>query len=328
MVIITLPRFNRNDFGVKAFTSGGKLSTTLLGDAAQYVAFTQYFRNNIPASDLIVPFVYRPLVPFVAAQLPFSPMTAINIINLLGLLGGLVFLDKLLSTLNISQRFQMLGNLMFVFSFPTFYYATIGYIDPVLIGFLILGTYFIFVEKWVFLIFVIGVGALAKETILLLLPVLTTYLLITGKLWTKQGVSLPLGGLVYGLSIYLVRAYSPVSVLNFVWMPSMERFWFNILRPRSYISFLLTFGIPGILALSIFYPKNQHLILSRWRVITLPLIVGYLLSITLFFYSMFSAYADGRFIWTSYPFSIPLATIIMEKMWGKLSYGEFERIMG
>ena len=37
------------------------------------------------------------------------------------------------------------------------------------------------------------------------------------------------------------------------------------------------------------------------------LVTGLIVSMLISFFSLFAAYADGRHIWTSYPFTIPMA---------------------
>jgi hypothetical protein len=97
------------------------------------------------------------------------------------------------------------------------------------------------------------------------------------------------------------------------WMPSFEILIFNLSRLRSWLSFLLTFGVPGVFALLIFRYRATSWFHENFAE-TATLITGFFISILLFGYSMLSAHADGRFIWTSYPFSVPLAVIVLSEI--------------
>ena len=44
---------------------------------------------------------------------------------------------------------------------------------------------------------------------------------------------------------------------SYGWMPSTERLLFNATRPRSWLSFLLTFGVPGALALGVLLDRKR-----------------------------------------------------------------------
>ena len=69
LVIVCLPRFNRRNIeGV--------------GDAGVYTRYIEYFRGKTISSPILAPLNFRPFAPFIAASLPFDPMTAINIINI------------------------------------------------------------------------------------------------------------------------------------------------------------------------------------------------------------------------------------------------------
>jgi hypothetical protein len=69
------------------------------------------------------------------------------------------------------------------------------------------------------------------------------------------------------------------------------------------ITLFLTLAIPATLA----YVGTRRSILARENLsYILPLIVGVSMSLLLFTYSVFAAHPDGRFLWTAYPFLIPI----------------------
>jgi len=138
LTLVCLPRFNRNDFLLQKYVGSESI------DAEQYILLTQYFQGQDVEAKLDAPFTYRPLVPFIASLLPLNAKTAINIINLFSLIIAVIFLFKLLQILGINFRLNIIGCCLFIFSFPVFYYGTIQYLDPVLVSFVMAGSYCIF----------------------------------------------------------------------------------------------------------------------------------------------------------------------------------------
>ena len=68
LVVVCLPRFNRNDRLL-----GGIPGRAGDNDSAHYVAMTEVYRGDRPVLSPEAPFTYRPLVPFVASLLPLNP---------------------------------------------------------------------------------------------------------------------------------------------------------------------------------------------------------------------------------------------------------------
>ena len=225
---------------------------------------------------------------------------------------SIIYIYKILVKLEIDFMLCMVGCGFYVVSFPTFYYTTIGYVDPVLIFLLTLGLYLILTNRWIFLVGVIFMGTFVKETVLILIITSAAYLFFNHQILTKRGLILPLMLFVYAIGYTIARNLIPVDPAV-GWTPSIETLVFNISRLRSWLSFLLTFGIHGLLALFIFKTKNTIWFQEK-SAETATLITGLFVTLLLFGYAMLSAYADGRFIWTSYPFSVPVALIVLYEM--------------
>jgi hypothetical protein len=303
LILLCLPRFDRRDAGFQSLT------TTTLGDSAEYVGMVQYFRGEKPAADLHAPYTYRPLVPLLAAALPLEAITAIDGIDLLFLLAALWILYRLLERLGLDPAVCVIGCALFAVSFPTFYYGTIGNIDPVLICLLTAGVFCILDHRWILFAAILVTGAFVKETIVLLIPMLAAYTFYEKKLRSRHGLYLLFITALFIGAYLAARAVIPTGS-SYVWMPSGETFLANASRLRSWSSLILTFGIPGVLSLFVFKYRATDRFQTRLPE-TAMLIAGLLFSLLLFGYSMFSAYADGRFIWTSYPSTIPLAAIVI-----------------
>ena len=179
-----------------------------------------------------------------------------------------------------------------------------GYIDSVLIGFLMAAVYLMLSNKIIlfFVVFTLGVGV--KETMVILIPVFAIYLFFQSNFSLKKNISfLLLLILAYLICTILLRNITPESE-TYIWLPYLEVLIDNLVRPKTYLSILLTFGIPGIGALLyINVALRKRSLMAQQPALVTGLIVSMLIS----FFSLFAAYADGRHIWTSYPFTIPLA---------------------
>ncbi len=302
LVLVALPRFNWRELphplnkfvGIKPF------------DIEQYEIYVKYFRGEKKLADQLEgPFSYRPFVPFVASFLPFDPLTSINITNLIFVSIGLIFLIKLLIKLEFNDREITIGSLIFIFSFPLFYYTTSGYIDASLIGIMLISNYFLFTNRYFIFIMSFIIGILIKETILILLPVLIVYYLFNDEIKNRiLKIIIPI--IIYILLYGLIRNFAPQKE-TFVWVPSLEIIKDNLIRIKTYLTFLLTFGIPGLLSLVVAVHKVRKNIPSK---IFYSLITGLIFSFLLWFYSLFAAYSDGRQLWTSYIFTIPLSAYL------------------
>jgi len=303
LIIVCLPRFNRRN--VKG-----------IGDAGNYIRYIEHFKGKNISGTIAAPFIFRPFVPFVAAFLPFDSMTAINILNIFSLLLTLFSLNLLLSYLRYSFSLRVMGSLLFIFSFPTFYYGTIGYIDPVVIFFLAIGTYFLLTEKWNYLIALFAISGLTKETLVILIPVAFISLMFHSYSWKKKiGLFLSLS-LAFFVTYKIIRFYTP-SAGSYFWWPSKEYFFGNIGRPKNWGGLILGFGLPGFISLRAFSLFKKSI--PEVKIWLAPLLTGVLMAVVLHFYAVGSAYVDGRFIWTSYPFSIPLAVFVIDNMKQKFS---------
>ena len=316
LIFVCVPRFNRKDLGfIKNFTSGGKCSSHYLEDAGHYIRYVEFFRGIPIARPIPAPITYRLFVPFVASLLPFDPMTAINILNIFSLLAGLFFLNLLLRYLQFSFSRQVIGSLLFIFSFPPFYYGAIGYIDPVVICFLTLGVYLIVTEKWLPLLLLFILSAFVKETLIILLPVTFTALLYHTYPWKKK-ISLFLGlSLSFLVTYQIIRLYNPAAN-SFFWWPSTKFLFGNMHRFKNWGGgFILGFGLPGFISLGAFsqFTKSS----PNKKIWLAPLLTGLVMALALYIYALCSAYVDARFIWTSYPFSIPLALFVLDPIMQK-----------
>ncbi|HRR43122.1 MAG TPA: hypothetical protein P5224_01130 [Mesotoga sp.] len=256
LVLICLPRFDRRDLGlIGGLTTDGKAATEQLYDASYYVEYLELFRG-IPAKTLKAPFSYRPLVPFLGSLLPFKPMTSINIVNLAFLFIGLVFLHLTLLFVGVSTKLKFFGDLLYVVSFPVFYYGTIGLVDPAAIGLLFLCLFLVLREKLILLVLALGLGIFAKETVVIIVPFFFGYLLLFKRISLASSLSksIILAVYVFGLML-LIRAISP-GTGEYLWKLSADKIAFNLSRPRTYLSIILSFGFLGLLLRCVIFSRE------------------------------------------------------------------------
>jgi hypothetical protein len=302
LILLCLPRFNRNPLIIKRG----------LDDAAYYIAYVEYFRGETPSTILAPASNWRPLIPFLSSLLPFSPLTSINIINIVCLLATLMIFNKILSLLNVKENLIWAGGLMFVLSFPVFYYSTIGYIDPGVLLFCTLGCYLTIQKKWNWLFLIIIFGLLAKETIFVVVPPAIVYLFIsTGR--TKALIYSFLYILIYVFTTILIHKLAPITNIRFnttFWHFSNVTFYFNLLRMNVYISFILSLGIPVLIFL--LYPLHLHLKLIKRKPYVLTFLAALLTGLAMYVFAFLTASADGRIIWMIYPFIIPYTILLID----------------
>lgn len=309
IIIIGSFRFNRNDSGFSKLTvPNSSYDPIKSNDAIRYINMTDYYKGTADPEILIPPYTTRVLVPFIASKLPLASDTSINIINLISMILSLYILYYTLVFYKLPTRFVYSGCFLYVFSFPTFYYGTVTYVDAVLLFFLFLSFYFILTGRMIFLILTLILGTCVKESMLLIIPVFFVNSFLMKNKLTSVFLKTFTLLIIYFLTIYFLHMIKP-NKLSYLWFPSYEVFISNVIRPRTFLSFILTLGIPGILSvlLIIYYFIKEKTILKN----NLTLITGVIISFCLWSYSVISAYSDGRFIWPSIVFSLPLSMIFL-----------------
>jgi len=294
LILMCLPRFNKN---AVVFPSAA-------GDEEVYAHYVEFFRGDTVTGPLTSASTWRPLVPFIAALLPFAPMTAINLVNVASLLFALFMLARILEWFALPRGYHLAGCALFIFSFPTLYYGSIGYVDPMLLGLVTLGVYLILSRRWIAFTLLLLPGVLAKEGIVVLLPP-ALFFLILGENSRRKWLFPVVWILIYvGLSL-AVRRFAPGVAYDQFWVPSTEKLIENVTRARVWIGAILTLGPPGAVALML-------LLRPQWLLAPSPrtmLAIGFLSVLATWVTALVTAYADGRTLWVAFPFTIPLMMV-------------------
>ncbi|OGU56448.1 MAG: hypothetical protein A2X64_03285 [Ignavibacteria bacterium GWF2_33_9] len=327
---ILYPRFNMQDIAiVRPFV--GVHNGELTIDQQNYLHFVQYFRGEVPLDSVHAPYSFRPLIPFTASLMPFSDaMTSINLVNTFSVMLTVLLIILTLKKLGYSFGIRICGALLYVISFPTLYYSTTGHIDAT-------STMFLFAIIWarisgedIWLILFFILAALAKETSIILFPFLFLHLYFHNNPSARFTFSslfkcLKIPAQKENRNIYFIFwiafiLYFVTTIIarkafgmfgdgsDYVWFPSAEHLADNIFRSKTYISLIISFGFPGLFAL--LYISKKHIVK---KAVFNAFIIGMCTSLLMWVYSYFSAWADGRFIWTAYPFMIPLAAEYFRK---------------
>ncbi len=283
VVLLALPRFNRQDPGIIGrYTSDG-MAVKANPDSTQYRLLTEYFRGAPVSAQLKAPYIYRPAVPALAAGLPVDAATAVNLVNLGCLLLTLLALYRVLALAGLTAGWQHLGVALYACSFPVLYYGAITYVDPALVCCVTLTTWCLLARRWWALVLLVPLGLLVKETYIFLLPVVLL----------AVGTALPLG---------------------FVWPVSPRWIVFNLHRGRSWAAVVATFGLHGFLSLAALpwlWRRDRPAERARYGV----LLAGLACSLLVFLYSITSIFLDGRYIWFTLPFSMPLGLLVLRDWW-------------
>jgi hypothetical protein len=304
-----MPRFNlRDPWPINRFTADAKNTPYGLPlDVAGYVRLTDYFRGDLPADSLISPYCYRPLIPLLASRIPGDSLTAINLINIASLVLTLVVLEAMLRTIGYETRARTVGLVLFTVSFPVFYYGTIGFVDPPSVLVITLGAFLALRRRYALLGLVTLVGVGIKETngIVATLPLVHSWAARrSGGLWFTVGYAA-----LAALTVMVIRWASGFPAPGYLWLPSVSSMRDNFSRPRAMLSLALTLGVPGFLALLSVVRGSGRARLGEnaYRFLA----AGMALGLFLYAYSLTSAYADGRVIWITYPFAIPLGLSVV-----------------
>ena len=298
LIVVTSVRFNQNDFGIKSITNSYHSS-----DAPEYVAMVEHYRGLTPSKKINAPFSYRIAVPILASFLPFDPLTSINVINVISLLFCVIIIQKLIRLRFSEEGHRYLYALLFIYSFPTFYYGTIGILEAPSLLIITLGFYLIVKEKLFLLSLTVFLGAFVKETVILLIPIYCAYNITDAvqKRNFRVLLNLVLLAFLYLTAIKISKSLS-VDQNEYLWVPEMWRVERNLARIRSYIAPILSLGFPFLFVLYAAVKSRltlKSLIFDRE---SLACLAGLGLAILMYFYAVLSAWPDGRPLWISYPF--------------------------
>jgi len=178
-----------------------------------------------------------------------------------------------------------------------------GLVDSAIIFFITLGVFLILKRMWILLGLCLIIGVLAKETIILIFPFLCTFLEMDKTITLIKKMMLVFVYIIIVAATYYLVRKSVIGIVELSWVPRFGKFIANVKRPYMWINLIISFGIPGFLA--IFHIiKNFNKFSKK---IDFTFMIGLVFAFLVFLFAIVAVYADGRYVWLTYPFSIPLA---------------------
>jgi hypothetical protein len=294
LLLVCLPRFNGNQTWVQQVP----------WDAQYFNAYVSYFRGEIVDTPIRPMSNSRFLLPFIASVLPFSASTALNLVNLFCAAGSLLCLYYILKHIGAEPKQRWWAVFIAIFSFPSFYYTCISYVDPGAIFFVSLGVY-AWLKKWYWTYFLaVLLGLMTKETSIVLLPFAMA--------WSFQHrayrslLFVGFGLILFFFLHYLIQLYAPLTPgeirfkpWQFNWGAAQN----NLNRPHTLLSLVFSLGIPALLLLRGFL-KNDIILFKNAETAAA---FGALLAVfALYLFSFVTTVADGRIIWHGYVFMFML----------------------
>lgn len=143
-----------------------------------------HYRNMAIAApelnfDIIQPFVYRILAPWVAGVIPINLELSFYFLNLLALLGLPLLIYKFLVEFNLEHRVAFALTACFVFNryfFQFFAWDYFQIVDTLSLIIIIYSFLLIKSKKWLNLSLILILGVLIKETVLIIIPTAFAYL--------------------------------------------------------------------------------------------------------------------------------------------------------
>lgn len=300
LILVVTPRFDQQNLGpVKKLAGNAGHLGEYSYDVFAYIESIKYFRGE--ESNPTTPFSYRTLPCYLASFLPFKEITSLNIINVFSLLLTLILIQLILKIYHFKKGVIIISELIYIFSFPVFYFGTSGHSDPIAILLIFLGVYSIAKKNFLISLIIVFISAFAKEICVILMPF---YFLHNG-INIKSFLRSLLMFLVFIIGTYFTRNIIEIGD-NYTWIYEWETMISNLKRSRTYLSFILAYFIYGPLVLTYLFKYKTNQFKSY--------LISNFIALSIYIYAIIAAYPDSRFVWISYPFSLVLAAHVINQL--------------
>lgn len=216
---------------------------------------TQRYVGMVEGETVVAPFAYRVLVPAIVRVLPVSVESGFLITTIAFSYLTLLFFHRLLRRLGVAERAALLTTAALAFSYPVAYnLGHWGLIDPATNFFIVLALYALFSDRLWLMAAILLIGVMAKESLLLLLP------LLVGAIWWRPTLSpvarvgytlLAAGTLLLVLALLRTRIPVEPSVYDIGGLDDLRALWAFIMEynfsgygfiPRLGREFLRSYG--------------------------------------------------------------------------------------
>ncbi|UCD01177.1 MAG: glycosyltransferase family 39 protein [Promethearchaeota archaeon] len=291
-------------------------------DAVHYATIVESFRGNANLFDVPSAWRIRILVPLIASIIPGDAYMSLNIVSLIFNLLAVFFFYQFLSFFQITPKQQFLGTLIYIFTAPTIVLGFTPLTDSASMFFTIFSLYLYgkLNEKpsrnnlkiYIMIGLIIGLGVLARETVIFVIPVIVLWRIIDERIQWKLLFQFIIGIGLIPVIIYLILIIfiGPLTISGI----SLSRIISNFgdlfdertLATIAQLTFLLLIGVYG----------NYFQIVKKSKIMW-KLILGMACFLIPFIYAFLFADMSFRFFWAFFIFAIPFFILSIDKLSSK-----------
>jgi hypothetical protein len=262
-------------------------------DSSYYLLLVEFFRGTLSGTELIAPYCYRPLLPLIAAILPFTPELTFSLINMIMgifLAWTLFFLAREFGFSNLSS---LASSGICSFSLAVAYFGAAVLVDVGAVLFLALSMLLMIREVNGYKIAILlTIGILFKE--IAIIGVLAY--LFYRKTRDLTAMIIPI------ITFALIRLVMPSANPEFIWQ--FQLYNFTLYLTHTLLSLLFGFVPFVLLCIAALIRKIREP--SKYsREFKWMFIMGIPAS-AIFGMGLFMAFFDARFIWPLYIALVPM----------------------
>lgn len=298
-------------------TATGRTISPVTVDDQQYLSLVQYF-SGVPREDLHVtcilsPWAERPVVPWLAAQLPFADeavsLATVNLVMTLVALWAIVFT---LRAQRVAPRVMLVVGALFAVSWNTLLFSSTLLVDAAVVALVALAWLLLAHRRpwWVAVLLLVSYP-LKETTALLVLPVLAAWLWqeVRAGRWSRGRAAACLGAAVVTSAASVVVCSALLLDGEATWQLSPDPLLLinNVLSPVSLVTFLIgTVPLFGPALVVVLHRVRS----DGWRTVALdPAVVGLAVTAALLVWVALAADMSARFAWAGSPFAASLAAV-------------------
>ena len=291
-------------------------------DAVHYATMVESFRGNANLFDVPPAWRIRILIPLLASIIPGNAYISLNIVSIIFNLLAVFFFHQFLSYFKITPKQQFLGTLIYIFTAPAIVLGFTPLTDSAGMFFIIISLYLFSIlikessrnnlKIYILIGLAIGLGVLARETVIFVIPVIVLWKIIDEKIQWKLLIQFIIGIALIPVIIYLILviflgeiSIGPISLSRIV-DNFYDLFDERTLATIAQLTFLLLIGIYG----------NYYPIVKKSKIIW-KLILGMACFVIPFIYAFLYLDMSFRFFWAFFIFAIPFFILSIDKLSSK-----------
>lgn len=296
-------------------TSSGRVIAPSALDEQQYLSMVNDFRGetDLQIECFYEPFTDRAAVPWIASQLPFEDALSFSLVNTFFLLAATWLVLAALVVQGFGRRVVLVTGLLMSANWLVFAFGTSLLVESPPFAFVALAWLLISLRKWWWVVPVVAVGVLLKETAVLALPALWIACWLRP---TRGGTDLTASDVVNRLAPALVTTVAAAAayVLRGGFGPEPGAAWptgidlgllsFN-LAPTGLV--VLIVGLAPLLVPGFLWFRARARDVGFVTAVIDPAVVGVIGGLGLLGWILITADLSPRFFWPCFPFAATLA---------------------